>query len=305
MTLPWNPLALAELEMIRMTYREKSERRGNPKRKAISVAAIQMSSGDNCHDNFNRAIELMTQAVLSDQASLLVLPENFLCFGFKGRDELLANMDRFIAELKSFAKQHAVSVIAGSIPNPTKPDGTTCESKLRSSSLAINGQGEIVARYDKMHLFDVDIADEQGSYRESEAFEAGDDLIVSILAGWNIGMAICYDLRFPELFQAQRVAGAEVISLPSAFTEVTGRAHWEVLVRVRAIETQCFVIAANQTGDHGGGRKTWGHSMIVDPWGKILAQCDDKAAYCVAEIDAQEQDKLRASLPVFNHKRLF
>jgi len=280
-------------------------RKKNTERNALTVAAIQMSSGDNCYDNFDRAVELMTQAVLNDRASLLVLPENFLCFGFKGRDNLLENMDRFIAGLKSFAKQHAVSIIAGSTPNPTKPDGTTCEPKLRSSSLAINAEGEIVARYDKMHLFDVDIADVHGSYRESEAFEAGDDVIVSILAGWHIGMAICYDLRFPELFQAQRTAGAEVISLPSAFTEVTGRAHWEVLVRARAIETQCFVIAANQAGDHGGGRKTWGHSMIVDPWGKILAKCDDKTAYCVAQIESQEQDKLRASLPVFKHKRLF
>jgi len=160
-----------------------------------------------------------------------------------------------------------------------------------------------VARYDKLHLFDADVADSRGRYRESDDYAAGSQVVVADTPLGRLGMSVCYDLRFAELYTALRAAGAELISVPSAFTAVTGEAHWTALIRARAIETQCYVLAAAQGGEHPGGRITHGHSSIVDPWGRLLCQQPSGEAALLAERDAIEQAAIRQRMPVQRHRR--
>ncbi|MNC30325.1 2-oxoglutaramate amidase [compost metagenome] len=168
----------------------------------------------------------------------------------------------------------------------------------------IDSDGQIAARYDKLHLFDVEVADSRGSYRESDDFAHGERLVLADTPVGRLGLTVCYDLRFAELYSALREAGAELISAPAAFTAVTGAAHWEVLVRARAIETQCYLLAANQGGQHPGPRETFGHSLIVDPWGQPLA-CEARGeAVLLADIDRPAQAAIRQRMPVSAHRRL-
>jgi predicted amidohydrolase len=169
----------------------------------------------------------------------------------------------------------------------------------------INEYGEIVARYDKLHLFDVDVADNRGQYRESDDYAYGGNVVVADTPVGRVGLSVCYDLRFPELYSELRAAGAELITAPSAFTAVTGAAHWDVLIRARAIETQCYILAAAQGGSHPGPRETFGHAAIVDPWGRVLAQQDQGEAVLMAARDSDEQASIRARMPVTRHRRFF
>jgi nitrilase len=271
----------------------------------MSLAVIQLVSQDDIAANLAAARHLLERAA-EGGARLAVLPENFAAMGCRdlpaiGRAEALGQ-GPILPWLKQAARDLSLWIVAGTLPLPApgKPDG-----KPHACSLLIDAQGHEVARYDKLHLFDVDVADNRGRYRESDDYAFGDRVVVADTPVGRLGLTVCYDLRFPELYGALRVAGAELISAPSAFTAVTGEAHWEVLIRARAIETQCYVLAAGQGGVHPGGRQTHGHSAIVDPWGKILAEQALGEGVLLAERDAAEQASIRQRMPVFGHRRFF
>jgi len=271
----------------------------------MSLAVIQMVSQDDVLANLAAARRLLEQAAIGG-ARLAVLPENFAAMG--RRD--LAALGRAEAEgsgpilpwLQQTARDFGLWIVAGTIPLP--PDGQP-QAKAHACSLLIDAQGQRVARYDKLHLFDVDVADNRGRYRESDDYAYGSGVVVADTPVGRVGLTVCYDLRFPELYSELRAAGAELITAPSAFTAVTGAAHWDVLIRARAIETQCYVLAAAQGGTHPGPRETFGHAAIVDPWGRVLAQQDQGEAVLLAERDSSEQASIRARMPVSSHRRFF
>lgn len=269
----------------------------------MSLAVIQMVSQDGVLANLAAARRLLQQAAEAG-ARLAVLPENFAAMG--RRD--LAALGRAEAEgqgpilpwLRQSARDFGLWIVAGTIPLP--PDGQP-SAKAHACSLLIDAQGERVARYDKLHLFDVDVADARGRYRESDDYAFGGRVVVADTPVGRLGLTVCYDLRFPELYSRLREAGAELISAPAAFTAVTGAAHWQVLTRARAIETQCYVLAAGQGGTHPGGRETFGHSAIIDPWGRVLAEQPQGEAVLLASRDAAEQAAIRQRMPVALHRR--
>ena len=271
----------------------------------MSFAVIQMVSQDDIVANLAQARGLLEQAAAGG-ARLAVLPENFSALGRRdaaalGRQE--ANGEGPVLPwLQRTARDLGLWIVAGTLPLPPQgqPDG-----KPRACSLLVDGQGQFVARYDKLHLFDVDVSDSRGRYRESDDYAHGGQVVVADTPVGRLGLTVCYDLRFPELYGALREAGAELITAPSAFTRVTGAAHWEVLIRSRAIETQCYLLAAAQGGVHPGGRETYGHSLIVDPWGRKLAERAEGEATLLAERDAGEQAAIRERMPVLRHKRFF
>ncbi|MGE8496248.1 MAG: carbon-nitrogen hydrolase family protein [Pseudomonas sp.] len=271
----------------------------------MSLAVIQLVSQDDILVNLQQARQLLEQAA-EQGARLAVLPENFAAMGRRdqaaiGRAEALGD-GPILPWLKQAARDLTLWIVGGTIPLP--PDGQP-EAKVRACSLLIDEYGEQVARYDKLHLFDVDVADSRGRYRESDDYAHGAQVVVADTPVGRLGLTVCYDLRFPELYSALREAGAELISAPSAFTAVTGAAHWQVLVQARAIETQCYLLAPGQGGVHPGGRETYGHSLIVDPWGRILAEQAQGEAVLVAPRDAAEQAAIRQRMPVARHKRFF
>ena len=269
----------------------------------MSLAVIQMVSQDDVLANLAAARRLLQQAAEAG-ARLAVLPENFAAMG--RRD--LAALGRAEAEgqgpilpwLQQTARDLGLWIVAGTIPLP--PDGQP-GAKPHACSLLIDEHGERAARYDKLHLFDVDVADARGRYRESDDFAFGAQVVVADTPVGRLGLTVCYDLRFPELYSRLREAGAELISAPAAFTAVTGAAHWQVLTRARAIETQCYVLAAGQGGMHPGGRETFGHSAIIDPWGRVLAEQPQGEAVLLASRDAAEQAAIRQRMPVALHRR--
>ncbi|KAB0548135.1 carbon-nitrogen hydrolase family protein [Pseudomonas argentinensis] len=271
----------------------------------MSFAVIQMVSQDDIVANLAQARRLLEQAAAGG-ARLAVLPENFSALGRRdaaalGRQE--ANGEGPVLPwLQRTARDLGLWIVAGTLPLPPQgqPDG-----KPRACSLLVDGQGQFVARYDKLHLFDVDVSDSRGRYRESDDYAHGGQVVVADTPVGRLGLTVCYDLRFPELYGALREAGAELITAPSAFTRVTGAAHWEVLLRSRAIETQCYLLAAAQGGVHPGGRETYGHSLIVDPWGRKLAEIAEGEAALLADRDAVEQAAIRERMPVLRHKRFF
>ncbi|QKZ06729.1 MULTISPECIES: carbon-nitrogen hydrolase family protein [Pseudomonas] len=271
----------------------------------MSLAVIQMVSQSDILANLASARRLLEQAAAGG-AKLAVLPENFSALGRRdsaetGRNEALGQ-GPILPWLKQAARDLNLWIVAGTLPLP--PLGQP-EAKVRACSLLVDDQGQEVARYDKLHLFDVDVADSRGRYRESDDYAHGQDVVVAQTPVGRLGLTVCYDLRFPELYSELRKAGAELITAPSAFTAVTGAAHWEVLIRARAIETQCYVLAAAQGGTHPGPRETYGHAAIVDPWGRIVAEQDQGEAVLLAERDSSEQASIRARMPVASHRRFF
>lgn len=267
------------------------------------VALVQMQSLARIDENFNQAVSYIHDAVAEHQAKLIVFPENFLCMGASDYSIITGKIKLYLAEFSKLAKRYAVSLLLGSVPI------NAGNGKCYSRSILIDFMGKQLATYDKIHLFDVVVEDKQGSYKESDSFLAGQKTTVAPLDFNKLGLTICYDLRFPELFQLLRVEGAEMIAVPSAFTYKTGQSHWEVLLRARAIETQCFILAANQCGTHyieksGSTRETWGHSMIVDPWGDILCSLEHSPGICSAVLDFSYLRKVRESMNLIKHKRL-
>lgn len=265
------------------------------------VAAIQMASGPNVKANLAEAEKLIKIAV-QQEAELVVLPENFAIMGMDEADKVK------IAEevgsgllqdyLKEQAKKHNIWLVGGTIPIRSSEPG-----KVFAACLLFNPQGELVTRYDKIHLFDVTIEASNESYTESETITPGDKIVVVDTPFGRLGLAVCYDLRFPELFRAMIDLNMEICALPSAFTSLTGRVHWESLLRSRAIENLSYMIAADQGGYHLGGRETHGDSMIVDPWGQVLNRLPQGTGVVVADIDVAKLEHTRKMFPALNHKQ--
>ena len=256
------------------------------------IAAVQCTSVSDPEKN-KRALSVLISEAASQNADLVLLPEMCLSMNSDYYQELAedsATLDWLAAQ----AATHSLWLVAGAVPQPAPGD----DARVRSASLVFNPEGELVKRYDKIHLFDVDVGDAQGSYRESDTFSSGSDIVNIETPVGNIGLTICFDLRFPEQYQALRDAGADIILVPAAFTHTTGEAHWEILLKARAIETQCYVLAANQCGWHDDKRRTWGHSMIVDPWGESLGMLHESPGVIVADVDLKVLEDLRKKMPL-------
>ncbi len=261
------------------------------------LAAIQMNTLGTVAHNLAQIDRLLAQAA-AQGATLAVLPE--MCLSLNPDDySALAASAATTEALAELAQKYRLWLLAGAVPQPS-PDG---DARVRSASLLFNAQGEQVARYDKRHLFDVDVADKQGRYRESERFSPGSELVVVDTPLGRLGLSICFDLRFPEHFLALRSLGAEIISVPAAFTYRTGQAHWHSLLRARAIETQCYLVAANQCGWHDEKRQTWGHSLLLDPWGEVLGELEHQEGVRVAEVKRTLLTQVREAMPLWNRVR--
>lgn len=262
------------------------------------VGIVQMTSGPEPRKNL-AFIDIQLKQLAKQGAKLVLLPENAVVFGSKADYKQHAEplgYGEIQQQLSAMAKQYHLWIVVGSMPIVRGNDiSTTC--------LVFSHDGECVAHYDKMHMFDVDVDDQHGRYRESEIFSPGDQLVVVDTPVGKLGLAICYDVRFPHLFSELRAKGADVISLPAAFTASTGEAHWEILLRARAIETQCWLIASAQTADHPCGRETWGHSMIISPWGKISAELKREVGTLIGDIDHRITNSVRVNMPVYTHAR--
>jgi deaminated glutathione amidase len=266
----------------------------------LSVAAVQLSSQADVGQNLERARELVRRAAQRG-AELVLLPENFAFFGpeteKRGVAESLAG-GSIMSALSEMARESEVFLIGGGFPersqDPERPHNT---------ALVLGPDGAQLGAYRKMHLFDVELGS-GGSYSESAATTAGAELVVVDIGGFKVGLSICYDLRFPELYRALSERGVEVLLVPAAFTLHTGKDHWHVLLRARAIEAQAFVVAAAQYGAHPGGRQTYGHSLVVDPWGTVIAEASDGPGLAQATLERSRLDTVRRSLPSLSHRKL-
>jgi len=266
------------------------------------IACIQMASGPNVGANLLEAERLIEEAVARD-AGLVVLPENFAIMGNTERDKAAIREPEGTGPIQEFLSEQAarngIWLVGGTVPLEA-----TARDKVRAACLVFDDKGRQVARYDKIHLFDVELVDSNERYTESNTIESGSEVVVLDTPFGRMGLAICYDLRFPELFRQQLDAGMELLVIPSAFTAITGRAHWEVLVRARAIENLCYVIAPDQGGYHLGGRETYGNSMIVDPWGTVLNSLARGPGVVCADIDIKRLQTARRNFPSIEHRRL-
>ena len=267
----------------------------------VNVVAIQMTSTPHVDQNL-RFVESQLKS-LPDPAkvtSLVVLPECFARFGSRDAEQLAIAESKGAGymqdELSRMAKQYRCYLVAGTIPLKTDD-----ENKFTASSLLYSPEGELMAEYQKIHLFDVAVNDNTGSYLESKYPRHGGRVVVVDTPIGRIGMAVCYDVRFSGLFTA--MGDIDILVLPAAFTQRTGEAHWEVLLRSRAIEKQCFVVGAGQTGIHANNRETYGHSMIISPWGEIMAENAIDTGIVCAEIDINDRKKLKTNMPVSQHNR--
>jgi len=264
------------------------------------VAGIQMTSTHDVEANVAEATRLLGEAAGAG-ARLAVLPENFALMA-SSRKQLLAAGEAYGAgpiqeAVASAARTHGIWVVAGTIPIQTAGD------RVRAASIVFDDQGAAVSRYDKIHLFDVVLRDGENHF-ESRSIEPGEDVVVVDTPAGRLGLSVCYDLRFPELYRGLLDEGAEIFAIPSAFTAFTGHAHWASLVRARAIENLVYVVAAAQVGKHSKGRETYGHTMVVDPWGVVLSEQADGAGVVAADIDLERITELRTQLPSIEHRRL-
>ena len=273
--------------------------------KSATVAALQMVSGSDVAANLARAQNLIAQAAECG-ATLLVLPEAFALFISNEQKQLGASEAGPYPRVRNFlaeqAARYKIWIVGGTIPLLDLSCAID-SGRPRASCLLFDDQGREVARYDKMHLFDVDVGDKQGSYRESDTFAPGYSVVTFPTPFGCVGLSVCYDLRFPELFQQLRLQGAQIIVVPSAFTRATGLAHWLPLLRARAIETQCYFIGANQGGRHSEKRHTSGGSAIVDGWGTVLAEAPFGECVIRTEIDLEKLQRARNAMPVLQHRK--
>lgn len=268
----------------------------------LKLAALQMVSVPDVDPNLDQAGRLIADAAAQD-AKLIVLPENFAHMGMAETDKLVLREQEGDGPIQSFlsaqAKHHGVWLVGGTLPLTT-PD----RHRVRAACLIYDEQGRQVARYDKIHLFDVSLDETNETYRESDTIEPGDHLVVLDTPFGRMGIGVCYDLRFPEMFRAMAVSGLDLIVLPAAFTATTGQAHWEVLLRARAVENLCYVVAAGQGGRHANGRETFGDSLIVDPWGKVLSRKARGSGVVTATLDPTLLHRLRRNFPALAHRRM-
>ena len=279
----------------------------------VKLTAIQLCSVADVGDNFriiDRHLETLVAESSQDDEHIVVLPECCLFFGGKDQQQLglakesdqLAYQNLFVSTLQEqlarLAKRYHVYLVAGSIPLLS-----TIADKFTNTCCVFSPEGELLTQYDKIHLFDVDVQDSEKQYRESRYTQSGNEIVSATAASLNVGLSICYDLRFPELYRSLTALGADIITVPSAFTAVTGKAHWQALLQARAIENQVYIIAAGQQGVHENGRETWGHSMIISPWGEILACLEEGEGSISVEFSQQALDKVRKAIPVAEHNQ--
>jgi predicted amidohydrolase len=277
----------------------------------LVVAAIQMTSTADVAANLDRCRDLVREAAGAG-AVLVGLPENFAYLGGDQDHRLAiaedvpapgpgpAEVGPILRAMVELARGAGVWLLLGGFPE------RAAGSRIRNSAILLGPEGQIVARYRKIHLFDVDLAEMAGGkrFRESDAIEPGAEVVVAETPWGGLGLSICYDLRFPELYRQLTARGARLVTVPSAFTLETGKDHWHVLLRARAIENQVYLMAPAQFGNHGPNRRSYGHALVVDPWGAVLAECSDQEGFALARIDFAYQDKVRAALPCLANRRL-
>jgi deaminated glutathione amidase len=265
----------------------------------VRAAAIQLNATDDVDRNLKTADRLVRQAARYG-AELVVLPETWTVMG--AREQMIAGAQALDGQAISWARAIAaelgIDLIAGSLS-----ERRAGVELLSNTSVHVDPRGEIAAIYRKIHLFDVDVPGGK-RYRESEAIEPGADTVVATTPWGGLGLSICYDLRFPELYRALAAGGARIAAVPSAFTLETGKDHWHTLLRARAIENQLYVFAPAQFGAHGPTRRSYGHALVVDPWGAVIAECGDHEGVALAQIDLGYQDRVRAAIPCLVHRRL-
>lgn len=268
----------------------------------FKVAAVQLVSGPHLEDNLHQADRQISEAARTG-AKLIVLPENFAHMGMAETDKLALCEQDGDGPIQAFLSEQAVRygvwLVGGTLPLASAD-----LKRVRAACLVYDAQGRRVARYDKIHLFDVSLGEANETYRESDTIEPGDRLVVIDTPFGRMGLAVCYDLRFPEMFRAMATTGLDLIVIPSAFTATTGQAHWEILLRARAVENLCYVVAADQGGRHANGRETFGDSLIVDPWGKVLSRLARGPGVVTAPLDPTLLQRLRRNFPVLAHRRM-
>ncbi len=266
----------------------------------MKIAALQMVSTPEVARNLDAAAGLIARAAAAG-ARLVALPEYFCLMGRRDDDKLAIAEAAGDGPIQSFlstqAREHGLWLFGGTLP--LRASGP---NRVRNSSLVFAPDGTLAARYDKMHLFAFDNGREQ--YDEGRVLEAGSEPVALQAGALRVGLSVCYDLRFPELYRALMQPPCELLCVPSAFTYTTGQAHWELLLRARAVENQCVVLAPAQGGTHENGRRTWGHSMIVDPWGEVLAVQAEGEGVVLASVDVERLAAVRTQLPALRHRRL-
>ncbi len=268
----------------------------------IKLSAIQLTSTPDVEQNISAIARQLAKLTAASNASeiehIVVLPECCLFFGASDKEQLLLaqqskNENSLQLSLSKLAKQYKVTLIGGTIPILADSG-----DKFTNTSCAFNTSGELITQYDKIHLFDVNVEDSEKTYSESRYTQAGTKACVAKTTMATIGMSVCFDVRFPLLYQKLSELGADIIVVPSAFTRVTGKAHWQTLLQARAIENQVYIIAAGQEGVHANGRETWGHSMIINPWGEILSCLEQGEGVVTSEYTPLEIQKIRTSMPL-------
>jgi len=266
----------------------------------MKIAALQTVATPDVERNLEAAARLIAQAA-RDGAELAALPEYFCLMGRRDDDKLAAAEAPGRGPIQDFlsaqAKGHGLWLIGGTLPLRT-----ATPERVRNACCVYAPDGTLAARYDKMHLFRYDNGRE--SYDEARVLEAGSEAVALQAGPLRLGLSVCYDLRFPELYRRLCAPPCDLLSVPAAFTYTTGRAHWELLLRARAVENQCYVIAPAQGGTHENGRRTWGHSMVVDPWGEVLAVLPEGEGVVLAEFDLKRLASVRLQLPALTHRRL-
>jgi len=274
----------------------------------MKLGLVQMTSSNNIQENLDLVESYVTQLSQSG-VQLIVLPENFAALGLSqykqlAKDEANPGTAIIIPLLKKLAVQYRVWICSGTIPLQKVGQSLSGDitDKPNAATLLIDHQGQVISRYNKIHLFDALVNDQQKQYLESQEYDPGRSLTIIDTPFGRLAMAVCYDLRFPEMFLQLRRRGVDIVLLPSAFTQVTGAAHWESLIRCRAIENGIFIAAANQGGEHFNGQKTWGHSMVVDPWGTKLKEMEQDPGVIQVDIDLSQTTSARQSIPTHWHR---
>ncbi|MDQ9010288.1 carbon-nitrogen hydrolase family protein [Acinetobacter gerneri] len=268
------------------------------------LSVVQMNSQNDIEENFS-VIELLIQQSKAQGASLIVFPENFVCFAAGKQRETAEQFKSIQKRLENLAHQYQIWIVAGTLPCPYRPDGSIIQDgRVRTTSLCISPE-RTEARYDKIHLFDVQVGDAVGGYQESKFFEPGTDPVLAKTPFGDIGLMVCYDLRFPELALRLRAKGARILTAPAAFTFTTGQMHWQLLLQARAMDSQCQVLGAAQQGWHGTKRQTWGHAAATNSRGQVLDLITNEgAAMITVPFDLKEQEHIRASMPLMQHRKL-
>ncbi len=292
---------------------------GMPDTGIWQLTALQLCSSPDPAENLRQIADLLQQ-LPSERPQLVALPEGALCFAgpdganlaiaepLSGPGVPLSNQQPLQQQLSTLARLHQIYLLVGTLPTLTAPTQTlptqnTDPARFSASCLLFGPDGRLLSDYQKIHLFDADVSDNTASYRESDTTKPGEKVTVADLGAVKAGLAICYDVRFPGLFTLLRQQGMNLLCLPSAFTTVTGAAHWHTLLRARAIETQSFVLAPAQTGTHANGRQTYGHSLIIDPWGQVLADAGTEPGLISVRIDLQEVAAVRRKMPLALHNQ--